>query len=410
MISVKEAHEIIRSFVPAPQVEVVSHGDAAGRVLAQEIKATFGQPRFDNSAMDGFAVRWKDTRNASGEEPVMLSLKGVISAGTSARIHLQNGECAQVMTGAPLPSGADAVVMVEYSSGFESGVEVQIFRPAVRGEHIRFRGEEVEEGEPVIPAGSRVEAVELGVLATFGYREVKVNRQPELAIIATGKELKNVDEHLSEGEIYNSNLPLLKDLACRAGAEVAFAEAVGDDPEIVRAHLEKVCKESDVVVTSGGVSMGRYDYIRPVLEKIGAAGHFWGVRQKPGKPMYFGTAEKVLIFGLPGNTVSAFICFMEYVWPACEQWMGLESQDKLKATLTTPFPRDPEKHRFLPGNVWVEGESLKCAPTKKLGSHMLTSVAGANSILESPPGEMPLPEGDSIVVSVLPWKSIGSEP
>lgn len=408
MISVSEAHQIIRDSIPEPEVETVSYTEAVRRVLAEEIRATFPQPRFDNSAMDGFAIRWKDTRGASRNDSVNLRLKGEISAGSVPGISLEKSECARVMTGAPIPKGADAVVMVEHTSGFDSKGEVQFYRPAKAGENIRFKSEEIEKGEVVVPAGGRIGTSEMGTLVTFGYPEVKVYLNPRVTVFVTGDELRSVGQPLKPGEIYNSNLPLMKDLAQKVGAGLVLQEGIRDNPSQLRQFLERAQTSSNIIVSSGGVSMGRYDFVRSVLTDMGFREGFWGVAQKPGKPLLFGTLGKSLVFGLPGNPVSAFICFIEYVWPTCERWMGLEPSPKLEATLAEPFPRDSQKHRFLFGRLWIEEGMVKCAPTKKLGSHMLTSAVGANGILESEPGDDPLKEGERITVSLLPWEAIGN--
>ncbi len=336
-------------------------------------------------------------------------MKGEISAGTVPAIDVVRGECAQVMTGAPIPPGADAVVRVEDTSGFDSRRDVEFYRPARARENIRFRGEEIEKGETVVPVGRRLGAAETGTLATFGYAEVEAYRKPKVAIFATGDELKSPGEPLRPGEIYDSNLPVMRSLVDRVGAELVVEEEIGDNPAKLKQFFERALSLSDVILSSGGISMGRYDFVRAVLADMGLRERFWGVSQKPGKPLFFGTMEKILVFGLPGNPVSVFICFMEYVWPTFERCMGLEPQRKLEAVLSEPFPRDPVMHRFLFGNFWTDRGIVKCAPTKKLGSHMLTSAVGANAILESGPGKDHFKEGDRIKVSPLPWESMGNQ-
>ncbi|MFQ6675586.1 MAG: gephyrin-like molybdotransferase Glp [Fidelibacterota bacterium] len=410
MITVETAHALIRNSIPAPRVTAVAAADAAGWVVAKDIPAPFPLPRFDNSAMDGFAVRWEDTRTARDDHPVALKQTGTVPAGIAPSMRVGPGECAQVMTGAPIPPGADAVVMVEYTSGFAGNGVVKIKRPVRKGENIRFAGEETGAGEVVVPAGKRVGAAELGVLAAFGIEQVQAYRRPRLAILVTGSELKKAGETLTEGEIYNSNLPLLRELARLAGGEVVVAGAVPDDPVSLRGFLEKGFESCDILVCSGGVSAGRFDLVRTVFKQLGVKESFHKVAQKPGKPLTFGTMKRILVFGLPGNPVSAFVCFMEYVWPACERWMGLEPQPKISAVLEAGFPRDPRMHRFLPGSVRMKGGKLLASPSRKVGSHMLTSAVGANAILESPPGNGPLDEGETVLVNLLPWKSITGKP
>ena len=410
MISVQEAHRMIKKSIPDPEVETVPSTRVIGRVLAEEVRATFPQPRFDNSTMDGFAVRHEDTDKASKKKPATLKSKGVISVDSFPGICVEPGECVQVMTGIPIPPGADAVVMVEDTSGFKSDGTVQIFKPVGTGENVRFQGEEIQSGEPVFLAGNRIGPSEIGILTTFGYLNIKVYRQPRMTIFATGDELKDIGEPLRDGEIFNSNLPVLKDLADRVGAIVILKERIRDKPSSLKRFLKTAIESSDIVVSTGGISMGRYDYVREILLDLGVIERFWRVAQKPGKPLFFGSLGKKLFFGLPGNPVSAFICFMEYIWPTCERWMGLHPKSKFKVLLEEPFPRDPRKHRFLFGHVWIKNGDLRCVPTSRQGSHMLSSAVGANSILETDPGVEPLHEGETVVASILPWESIRSEP
>lgn len=408
MIPVEEAHAIIRERIPPPKKVKVRLRDCANGVLAQDITASFPQPRFDNTAMDGFAVRREDTVGASQDSPVTLRLRGVVSAGETADAVLNSGECYQVMTGASMPPGADAVVMVEDTSGFSEDGAVEVFRPAARHQHIRFRGEEIEKGEVLVTSGARIGTAEVGVMASFGYGEVDIFDPPTIALFATGNELREPGDELKPGQIYNSNLYVFEDLADRLGAKVVSRRVLEDKREALQTFLSEALEEADIIVSSGGVSMGRYDYVRDVLLELGVEEHFWKVAQKPGKPLFFGTAAPSLILGLPGNPVSSFMCFMEYVWPTCERWMGLEPRPKVEITLTEDYPREKIKNRYIFGEAWLQDERLMGKASAKLGSHMFTSTMGANCLLESEPGEGALAAGDKISANLLPWTSIAS--
>lgn len=405
MISVGEAKILIGQTVPEPITETVSLADASDRILANELRAPFPQPRFTNSAMDGFAVHTQDLKGATHDHPITLPLHGVIAAGTNIVDGLPNGTCMQIMTGAPLPEGADAVVMVEDTSGFDEA-PIAYYKEPVTGQHIRWQGEEVTEGEELVPTGTRITPDVVGALATAGAGEVEVYRRPKVAILGTGNELVEPGKQLVPGQIYNSNVYVLTQLAARCGAEVVSSGVIGDDQTIIRATLEKALSECDIVITTGGVSMGRFDYVKSTLLEIGVQEHFWKVAEKPGKPLFFATLEGTMIFGLPGNPVSAFILFMEYVWPVVEQIQCIKPSKKCSAVVAEKFAADPKKHRFVFGNAWWDHEQLMAQASNKQGSHMLTSALNANCIIEAPPNPNPLGPGDKVTVSFLPWVNL----
>ena len=406
MISVAEAHKIIDDHITRLARERVSINDTVGRVLAAEIIASFPQPRFDNSAMDGFAVRAVDTKGASKKSPIDLKMVGVISAGSPGNVVVSTGQCAQCMTGASIPQGADAIVIVEDSSGYESGPEVQMYTEVQEGQHIRREGEEIHLGDLLINDGTRITTAEIGTMATFGYKDIQVYRKPKLALFATGDELVEPGNDLLPGQIYNSNIYVFEDLARRAGAEVVLKNVIKDDKDSLKTFLADAFDSCDMVISSGGVSMGKFDYVRDVFMELGVKEHFWKVTQKPGRPLFFGSNSASLIFGLPGNPVSAFIGFMEYVWPVLESMTGQSRASTISAVLDESFPLDAVKTRYLFGNTWSEDGQLICTPSKKVGSHMLTSSLEANCIIVADPGNIPLIKGAQIRVRLLPWKSI----
>ena len=405
MISVGEAHELIQAALPAPVVESMAFTEVAGQVLAQDIVAPHPQPRFTNSAMDGFAVRAVDVQGASSEGPVALTCVDVVAAGVEAKVTIGPGECAQIMTGAPLPAGADAVVIVEQTSGYDQA-SVEVYHASQAGDNLRRAGEEVATGQVLITAGVRIGPGELGIIASCGLEQVQVYRGPTVALYGTGDELREPGEDLLPGQIYNSNIPVLTRMVQLAGGEVALSRVIGDSKDALRTFLAEAIETCQMVVSTGGVSMGRFDFVRDVMLELGVEERFWKVAQKPGKPLFFGQSGSVMVFGLPGNPVSALIIFMEYIWPTLEQFQGLRPTGKLTAILAEPFPVDGGKHRFLFGQVWLEEGCLRAAPTRKLGSHMLTSALGANAILDAPPGTGPLRAEDPVSVRLLPWGAI----
>lgn len=406
MISWKEAKSIISKNIFSMGKERVLLNESVGRVLRENIMASFPSPRFNNSAMDGFAVRSIDTKKASKDKPVELKIIDISSAGSPSRISIGFGECVQCMTGAKIPKGADAILKVEDTSGFSNNDYVKIMVPASYGAHIRKRGEEINEGDLLIKKGIRVTANELGTCATFGYGELNVSQKPKISIFGTGNELVEPGENLKEGQIYNSNLYVFTDLAEKAGAQIKMREVIRDNKESLKLFLSEALEVSDVIISSGGVSMGRYDYVRDAFIDLGVKEHFWKVAQKPGKPLFFGTIENKLIFGLPGNPVSSYIGFMEWVWPVLKVMMGENCEKDLYGMLDESFPLEKTKHRFLFGRAYYKNGKLVCRPTSRVGSHMLTSALGANCILGSEPGDGFLNPGDLIKINLLPWENI----
>ncbi len=406
MIRVQEAKSIIKNHIFPLEMESVPLGKAENRALAQDVVVAFPLPRFDNSAMDGFAVRAVDTQGASQSHPVTLKMVGISSAGSPSDVTLGFGECIQCMTGAKIPTGADTVVMVEDTSGFSELDAVQIFLEAHAGKHIRKKGEEIREGDVLVSKGTRITPSEIGTLATFGYGEISVAKKPRIAIFGTGDELIEPGEKLAEGQIYNSNLYVFAELVEKAGGEVTMRNVIKDDKDALRSFLSKALETCDVIISSGGVSMGRFDYVRDVFMELGVNEHFWKVAQKPGKPLFFGTGNDTLIFGLPGNPVSSYIGFMAWVWPVLETMMGIPVPKPTTGILVDSFPREKVKYRYLFGRAWLEDGKLVCKPSTKIGSHMLSSSLEANCILGSKQGKNPLQPGDEIHVNILPWKNI----
>ena len=406
MISVKEAKSIIQENFFHLESEVVPLEKSNGRILHEDIIAKFSSPRFNNSAMDGFAVRSSDTIGASKQTPIILNNIGISSAGVPSDLVINKGECIQCMTGAKIPSGSDAVIMVEDTDGFSDNDNVQVMIEAQPGKHIRVKGEEINKGDILIPNRTAITASEIGICATFGYGELNVSKKPKIAIFGTGNELVEPGNNLNEGEIYNSNLYVFSDIVRNVGGKILMQDVLKDNKKNLKSFLSEALESCDVVISSGGVSMGRFDYVRDVFIELGVEEHFWKVAQKPGKPLFFGSGNKTLIFGLPGNPVSSYIGFMVWVWPILNEMMGGNTLNPIQGELTESFPVENIKYRYLFGKVWTENGKVLCKPSKKIGSHMLTSSLDANCILGAEPSDKKLNPGDSILVNLLPWKTI----
>ncbi|TCD47731.1 gephyrin-like molybdotransferase Glp [Chlorobium sp. N1] len=406
LTSVPDARRIVMESLPAPVVEECPLGELQGRVLAAPVSAPFPMPRFTNAAMDGFAFRMAGAGEASFDDPLRLPVSLRIPAGSSAAGSLAEGHAAEIMTGAPMPEGADTVVPFENTSGFGRD-EVEIYRLPKPGANVRHRGEELAGGEEVLAAGRRITPAEIAVMASFGMESASVWRRPSVALVVVGDELQRPGGELGQAAIYDSNSHMLRAACCSAGIEPVATEYATDDPDAVREALRRALDAADVLVTSGGISTGEFDFVQEELGKLGVEKKFWTVSQKPGKPFYFGcTADGKAVFALPGNPVSSLICFTEYCVPALLSLQGLGRPRKMQAALETPFPSDRKRYRFLPGVLREEGGRLYCRTSPLIESHMATSLVGANCIIESPAAEAPVPAGELITCSLLPWSRL----
>ncbi|MBN1278687.1 MAG: molybdopterin molybdotransferase MoeA [Chlorobiaceae bacterium] len=409
MTTVDEARRIIRESVPRLPGRYQSLSCLQGRVLAEDVVAPMSMPRFTNAAMDGFALRHSDIAGADPEAPVTLRVIAEVAAGTVPGEQVRPGTCVQIMTGAPMPDGADTVIPFEQTSGFNTG-EVEIFSVPKKGANIRHAGEEAEQGELLLNRGSVLTPGEIAVLAAFGIAGAVASDQPRIALITVGSELRLPGEPLDgAAEIYNSNSSMMEALSRAWGIEPILLRHVPDDREALRSELSSALASSDILVTAGGISTGEYDYVQELLREAGVIPCFWTVAQKPGKPLYFGlTGDGRPVFALPGNPVSAITCFIEYVVPALCLMQGRMVPEMVTALLEEPFPSDRKRHRFLPGTVREEGGRLMCGFSRKVESHMITALAGANAIIEAPPSPEPVPAGTPVTCSLLPWQFFSS--
>src|SRR5215469_10258291 len=319
MITVDEALKIVLDNVAALGVERASIVDALGRVLAEEIRSPRDIPGFDNSAMDGYAVRAADVEAASESHPVRLIVLETVGAGVMPSLRVGAGHAVRTMTGAPIAGGADAIIPVERTRGTEA--EIEILAPAEKGAFVRPRGEDLKLGELVFSPGKVLSASDLGMLASLNRSMVDVYRRPRVAIVATGDELVDVDTVPSGAQVINSSAYALAAAVRETGGEPIMLKVARDRPEEVRARLAEALA-FDVVLTTGGVSVGQFDHVKVVLDELGLRQLFHGVAQRPGRPLKFGTIGGRPIFGLPGNPVSTMVCFYLYVRPAIRRMVG----------------------------------------------------------------------------------------
>jgi molybdopterin molybdotransferase len=409
MITVQEAHRLISQSIVPLGTEELPLDQLLGRVLAQDIRAPFSLPRFTNAAMDGFALKWHDISTASRESPVRMHVTQQIQAGALSTMPVVAGCCAEIMTGASMPEGADTVVQFEESSGFGSEF-VEIFKAPKQGANVRYSGEEATTGEIILRKGMSISPSEIAVLASFGCASAMVQRMPKVSIVTVGDEVRSPGEALSGADIYNCNRFLLE-AACRStGIEPAILAHAPDDRKLLREALALALETCDLLITAGGISTGEYDFVQQELSSLGVTKKFWNVAQKPGKPLYVGSgSEGKVVFSLPGNPVSALVCFVEYCLPALLALQGKSASDKFHAILAEPFPADKKRHRFLLGKVWAEEGKLLCRISPKVESHMITSVVGSNCLLEAVPSSVPLSPGSEILCTMLPWAGLFAE-
>ncbi|HEX8255530.1 MAG TPA: gephyrin-like molybdotransferase Glp [Thermoanaerobaculia bacterium] len=397
MLQVEEAQaRVMAEVVPGP-VESVALGEAHGRVLREDVFATHDLPPFDNSAMDGYAVRAEEIADA----PVRLPVAGDIPAGHPSTHPLAPGTAMRIMTGAYVPEGADTVVQVELT---DAGMEtVTIHKTLRRGANVRRRGEDMRSGDLVLRAGSIIGPAELAVLASVQKMAIHVGRRPTVAILSTGDELVDAGTAREAGQIVNTNGPLLAALVREAGAIARPLGIVRDTRDATIAALQTAL-ESDFVISSGGVSVGAFDFVKEALEAIGAETKFWRVAMKPGKPVVLSRFNDRLIFGLPGNPVSCFVSFHLFVRPALRRYAGEEGRlfaPAVRMRMLSPLKSLGDRRVYVRVQVDAVDGELVARPLTAQGSGSLTSMLNANGLAIVEQGVTRIEEGAQAPVLLL---------
>ena len=392
--------EILAAIRPLTPREL-SLEDADGGVLAEDITAQWPLPPFDNSAMDGYAVCAADLAAATAEHPVTLPVTGEVAAGDTREHQVAPGSCLRIMTGAPMPAGADAVVPVELTDG---GIAQVAIRQAARpGDSVRRAGGDAAPGDALLAAGIRLGPAALGLLAASGRASVLARPRPRMTVLSTGNELAAPGTPVTRGQIWESNSFMLASAARQAGAVAARQASVPDDPAKVLAVIEDAAGRADLLVTSGGVSMGgEHDVVKAALEKLGTVG-FRKVAMQPGMPQGFGMvgAASTPIMTLPGNPVSAYVSFQLFVRPALRALQGKASghQRTARAVLTAPLRSPRDKRSFLRGVLADDGTEV--TPLSGQASHQLAALARANALIVVPEQVVAMQEGDVAEVICL---------
>lgn len=399
MISVEEALRILLANLPEPGVETVEFRSSLGRVLAEDLLATSDIPPFDRCAMDGYAVRAEDTRPA----PVELAVAGESRAGGGMPAGLEAGSAVSIMTGAPVPPGADAVVVVEQCRRSADRRRVEILEPVGCGDNIAPRGCEARVGDPVLRKGHRVGPSEIAVMASFGHARVRVYRKPTVAILATGDELVEVDLQPRPDQIRNSNAYCLAAQLELLGFSSDYLGIALDAREDLERKITAGLQR-DILIMTGGVSMGEYDLVRDVFRDLGLEILFSKVSIKPGKPTVFARKGDRLIFGLPGNPVSALTTFECFVRPALGRLCGMKRPElpRMKGTLLGDVKQVSGRTAFLPAWVFWEGEEWKVDPLPWKSSADIVGYTGANAAYIFPKHLDRLQRGDRVEIMLLP--------
>ena len=415
MISVEEALDKILDTIHILEPERKPILQSMGQVLAEDIFADFDIPPLDNSAMDGYAVRWQDISGTSGARSATLSIVGEVAAGYLPNREVAQGTAVRIMTGAPVPAGADTVVRFEDTDEAmcegESPGEINILREVARGANIRRAGEDVHRGELVLKAGELLRPQEIGVLASLGRTEVSVIRRPRIAVLATGDELVDLGQPLPPGKIYNSNASSTAAQVLRHGGVPQLLGIGTDDRHALREKIA-LAMDADLLITSGGVSVGAYDVVKDVLAELGDVA-FWTVRMKPGKPLAFGTLnqddKRIPHLGLPGNPVSAMITFEQFARPAIMKMLGKESAaiPVITATSESRIKNTDGRRIFARAIVRAQDGLYYARSTGPQGSGILTSMSKANGLIVVPEDVEEVVEGDSVMVQMLDWERGG---
>jgi molybdopterin molybdotransferase len=396
-LSVTNAQQRILESVQKLEIEPVELERSIGRVLADDVRANRDLPPYDVSAMDGYALRSADLAKI----PATLEVIEDIKAGDLPRSTVLAGQCARIMTGAPVPQGADAVIRVEETQA-ATGNRVQINAAVKPGNDIRLRGEGMRNGDVVLTAGTEITPGVTGVLATVKQSQVQVYRRPRVAILSTGNELEDIDDPVDPNKIPNSNSYALMAQVQTLGIEPDLLGIARDDPAELEEYLQRGLR-FDVLLVSGGTSVGVHDYVRPIIESLGVEMKFWRVAMKPGHPVAFGVTAHTRFFGLPGNPVSSMVCFEQFVAPALRRMMGHQRLFRRTsvARLTHSIKHQPGRIEFVRVTLAKEEGGYAATSTGAQGSGMLLSMAKADGLLVIPAESTGLAADSKVTVQLL---------
>jgi molybdopterin molybdotransferase len=400
MISIREALNILENNLPEPRIDIVELSQAHGRYLAESITAPEPSPRYTNSAMDGYAVRWSDVMDASRESPVILKVIGESRAGMPFGGEVNGKEAVHISTGAIMPAGADTAVRVE-DTRKPGDTEVEILAVRCQGQDVRYEGEEFQCGDELLCASTKLSARQLAILATVGHHRVKVFAPPRVSILITGSELvSSAAKDIKSHQIRDSNSIMLKSVLQEAGAAVHSCSNVEDElVATIDAINNSVLLGVDFILCSGGISVGDHDHVKEAAEKVGFKELFWRIRQKPGKPLFAALKDSTFLFGLPGNPVSAYMCFVHYIRPLLFTIRGRGmTWNTITAMAGGEIANTGKRTNFIRVKLeQKQGRLPQIIDIKKQGSHMLSSIVNADGYIILEPGAAVQP-GDTVNV------------
>ena len=404
LLTVDEARAHVLDSVVSVGTSDVLLRDSLGLVLAADAVAPHDLPRFDNSAMDGYAVQAKDVGEASADSPSHLQIIGEVRAGDPAELMVSAGTAARIMTGAQVPAGADTIIRVEDTDEADGYVSVRAGVP--HGTHVRPAGDDIHAGQVIVRTGTELGPGELAVLASMGLSPITVRRGPKVALLVTGDELVDPEAQPAPGQIRDSNSVALNALIREAGAELIPMGRIEDDRDAVRGAFERASELADLVVSSGGVAVGRYDFVKEVVEELGAIS-MWRVAMQPGKPVVLGQLKDTPFLGLPGNPVSIHVGFEQFVRPAIRKMRGCSSllRPVIRARLGDTIEKVPGRLHFVRVRLSFDGNGWTAMPTGPQGSHIQSSLVGAHGIARFAVELERLDKGDEVEVEV--WKLPG---
>ena len=402
-MEVEDARRRILAATGPPTGESVALGlGALGRVLREDVVTTQPVPAFDNSAMDGFAVRAPDLAAAGPDNPVTLRLVGESRAGRPAGAAVGEGQAVAISTGAMMPEGADAVLRIEEAEPGDGAATVIALGAPELGGNVRHAGEDLLPGQTVLRSGTVLGPGELGVLASLGRSLIRCARRPRVSVLVTGDELLGLHEAPRAGAIRDTNGLTISSLACCGGADVVHSGRTRDDPDATREAVERALEGVDVAVVCGGVSVGVHDHVKPALVALGAEESFWGLALRPGSPAWFGTRGETLVFGLPGNPVSAMVTFVLLVGPVLRAMLGRSPEpESAEAIIDTDYEKPAGRAHAVRCTLSMRDDGLHATPTGPQGSHVLSSMLGADALAIIPSDSTGVPAGTRVTVELL---------